>query len=164
MSILIWSRVLLIIALVELTAFIAVAFVPQSLSSYTSTILTLRSSEGGKDDGLKRELDSRLQNLTIIEELDYRVQKLRLEEQNIASFKKAKPRFLPYKECKNWVQAWGRRWESKEEWESWIADGEKRNAYIPSDPEVYYTKTGSWEGWDLFLGVKEKKKGPSDDL
>mmetsp|Transcript_17472 Transcript_17472/g.35505 ORF Transcript_17472/g.35505 Transcript_17472/m.35505 type:complete len:181 (+) Transcript_17472:268-810(+) len=106
-------------------------------------------------DSLQRELSSRLTNLTTIEELEYRVNKLKLEEANIERFKKAAPRFLPYTECKNWVHAWGRRWESKEEWEAWIADGEKRNSYIPSDPEKYYTKTGSWEGWEEFLGVRD---------
>ena len=56
-------------------------------------------------------------HLTTIDELEYRVHKLKLEQANIERFKKAGPRFLPYMECKNWVQAWGRRWESKEEWE-----------------------------------------------
>ena len=39
--------------------------------------------------------------------------------------------------------------------QDWIADGEKRNSYIPSDPEKYYTRTGSWEGWEEFLGVRD---------
>jgi hypothetical protein len=31
--------------------------------------------------------------------------------------------------------------------ENWIAAGEKRNAYIPSRPEEYYTRTGEWVSW-----------------
>jgi len=30
-------------------------------------------------------------------------------------------------------------------------EGEKRNSYIPSDPEKYYTRMGVWKGWDDFL-------------
>ena len=29
----------------------------------------------------------------------------------------------------------------------WIAAGEKKNAYIPSRPDEYYTRTGDWVSW-----------------
>lgn len=51
----------------------------------------------------------------LIEDLSYRVNKLRLEEANTRRFLKAKPRFLPYDECCKWVQAFG-RWRSKKDW------------------------------------------------
>ena len=51
-----------------------------------------------------------------IEDLNWRVQKLRLEEENKRRFLKAKPRFLPYDDCMRWVQAWGQRWTSEEDW------------------------------------------------
>jgi hypothetical protein len=51
-----------------------------------------------------------------IEDLNWRVQKLRLEEENKRRFLKAKPRFLPYEECSRWVQAWGKRWTSETDW------------------------------------------------
>jgi hypothetical protein len=38
----------------------------------------------------------------------------------------------------------------------WIADGEKRNSYIPSRPEEYYTRTGDWISWvreNEYVGV-----------
>jgi len=89
----------------------------------------------------------------VIEDLDWRVEKLRLEEANTRRFLKSGPRFLPYGECKQWVQAWGERWKSAEEWNEWIAAGEKRNSYIPSRPEEYYTRTGDWISWEDFLGV-----------
>jgi hypothetical protein len=63
-------------------------------------------------------------------DLAWRVEKLRLEEQNQQRFLKAMPRFLPYTECRKWVQAFS-RWKSKEDWREWIAMGEKRNSYIP---------------------------------
>ena len=52
----------------------------------------------------------------VIPDLDWRVQKLRLEEENKKRFLKAKPRFLPYKDAMMWVQAWGQRWETQEDW------------------------------------------------
>lgn len=51
----------------------------------------------------------------IINDLSWRVEKLRLEEQNRQQFLKARPRFLPYKECRKWVQAFN-RWSSEKEW------------------------------------------------
>jgi len=95
----------------------------------------------------------------VLEDLSWRVEKLRLEEAHKRRFLKSGPRFLPYRECQKWVQAWGERWTSAEEWNEWIEDGEKRNSYIPSRPEEYYTRTGDWVSWEDFLGVK-----PEDDV
>lgn len=66
----------------------------------------------------------------LLNDLSWRVEKLRLEEQNIQRFLKARPRFLPYNECRKWVQAFN-RWQTEDDWNEWIAMGEKRNAYIP---------------------------------
>jgi hypothetical protein len=52
----------------------------------------------------------------VLEDIGWRVEKLRLEEANKRRFLKSGPRFLPYVECKKWVQAWGERWTSAEEW------------------------------------------------
>lgn len=52
---------------------------------------------------------------SMLDDLDWRVNKLRLEEANTRRFLKAGPRFLPYEECCKWVQAFG-RWHSKEDW------------------------------------------------
>jgi len=92
----------------------------------------------------------------VMEDLGWRIEKLRLEEANKRRFLKSGPRFLPYGEAKKWVQAWGQRWTSAEEWKEWIACGEKRNSYIPSRPNEYYTRTGDWKGWDDWLGVESK--------
>lgn len=72
----------------------------------------------------------------VIRDLSWRVEKLRLEEQNTKRFLKARPRFLPYDECRKWVQAWS-RWKSKEDWREWIHMGEKRNPYIPVGEPVF---------------------------
>lgn len=66
----------------------------------------------------------------VLDDLSWRVEKLRLEEQNTERFLKAPSRFLPYEECCKWVQAFG-RWKTEEDWKEWIEMGEKRNAYIP---------------------------------
>jgi len=87
-------------------------------------------------------------------DLSYRIEKLRLEETNTRRFIKAKPRFLPYDECRKWVKYWN-EWETKEDWQSWIDLGEKSNSYVPSRPDEYYTGLGQWRGWDHFLGVTE---------
>ena len=51
----------------------------------------------------------------MLEDLNWRVNKMRLEEANTKRFLKSKPRFLPYEECSKWVQAFG-RWRSEEDW------------------------------------------------
>ena len=52
---------------------------------------------------------------SILEDLNWRVAKLKLEEANTKRFLKSKPRYLPYTECRKWVSAWG-RWTSATEW------------------------------------------------
>jgi hypothetical protein len=37
--------------------------------------------------------------------------------------------------------------------ENWIAAGEKRNSYIPSRPEEYFSRRGEWISWVSCLGV-----------
>lgn len=94
----------------------------------------------------------------VLSDLGWRVEKLRLEEANTKRFLKAKPRHLPYDECRKWVQAMN-RWDNEEEWKSWIDMGEKRNAYIPARPDEYYGRLGKWISWEHFLGksVEEEK-------
>lgn len=91
-----------------------------------------------------------------------RVNKMRLEEEHVRRMLRSKPRFLPYKDCSGWVQAWGRRWESKEEWRDWIDMGEKRNSYIPSRPDEYYGKQGTWISWDDFLFGENMKEARTE--
>jgi hypothetical protein len=96
----------------------------------------------------------------VIEDLSWRVEKLRLEERNTRRFLKAGPRFLPYDECRKWVQAWG-RWKSEDDWRQWISLGEKRNPYIPSRPDEYYGN--QWVSWEHFLGLTPERSDARDD-
>lgn len=88
----------------------------------------------------------------VIQELSWRVQKLRLEEQNTQRFLRSQARFLPYNECRRWVQAFS-RWETEDDWKQWISMGEKRNSYIPSRPDEYYGRLGQWYVGSGFLVV-----------
>jgi len=65
------------------------------------------------DEGFEHEDDDC--SASPIDDLDWRVAKLKLEEENTQRFLKARPRFLPYDECRKWVAAWS-RWESEKEW------------------------------------------------
>ena len=56
----------------------------------------------------------------VLEDLNWRVEKLRLEEANKRRFLKSRPRFLPYEECRKWVAAWS-RWESEEDWRRYVS-------------------------------------------
>lgn len=68
------------------------------------------NEEGGEEDMSFGD------SAVVIPDLDWRVQKLKLEEDNKKRFLKAKPRFLPYEDAMKWVQAWGQRWESQKDW------------------------------------------------
>lgn len=75
-----------------------------------------------------------------------------LERQWMADVKKRKPRFYTYNLCKKTVQS-ENMWKTKQEWKDWISQGEKRNRWIPSDPEAVYRELGTWISWNDFLGV-----------
>lgn len=105
-------------------------------------------SNKGIDEGESIEDDD---TPIVLEDLDWRIAKIRLEEQNIQRMLKSRPRKLPYEECRRWVQAWGGRWLTEEDWNDWILMGEKRNAYIPASPDDYYSRTGDWVSWHHFL-------------
>lgn len=86
-------------------------------------------------------------------ELFYCTNRIRLEEQWTQRFKKSGPVFLSYDRCRSWA-AGQNMWESKKEWYDWIQMGEKNASIVPSDPETFYRKCGTWVSWDDFLGMK----------
>ncbi|CAL1162222.1 unnamed protein product [Cladocopium goreaui] len=93
------------------------------------------------------------QELVFLDEKDYiRLFRSELEEHAKRALFRRKKRFLPFDDSVKWVRAMG-LWDSKKEWEEWIAMGEKRNPYIPTRPDEYYGKLGQWKGWSHFLGV-----------
>lgn len=108
--------------------------------------------EGFSDEREEMEMGEPI----LLEDLDWRVAKIRLEEENLKRILKSRPRFLPYEEARRWVQAWGGRWQSEKDWKDWIAEGEKRNSYIPARPDEYYGRIGKWISWEHFLLEEEK--------
>lgn len=119
-------------------------FVGRSGSSRSRSISRL-AGEGKKE-------------LVFLDEKDYlRLFRLELEEHAKRALFRRTRRFLPFEDCVKWVRAMG-YWDSQQEWEEWIALGEKRNPYIPTRPDEYYGKLGQWKGWSYFLGSKEGKK------
>mmetsp|Transcript_53449 Transcript_53449/g.98861 ORF Transcript_53449/g.98861 Transcript_53449/m.98861 type:complete len:190 (-) Transcript_53449:123-692(-) len=97
----------------------------------------------------------------LLDEKDYiALFRANLEEQHTREVLRRKPRFLPFKDCVRWVQAMG-LWNTEAEWREWIANGEKRNAYIPSQPDKYYGDLGQWRGWAYFLHGKSTRAAES---
>ena len=85
----------------------------------------------------------------------WRVDRARLNEQWSASIMKRRPRFLPFDAARQWARAM--HLETEDDWREWIADGEKRNPYVPSQPDEVYSESG-WLGFHDFLN------GPIEDL
>lgn len=133
----------------------------ESFSSRTSKALVLKPSmstnsnnegvdyaENKDDDENDVEVGSKWESLYI------RVARMRLEEENTKRFLRAVPAKFPYNECKEWVKKQN-MWQSKEDWDAWIDLGEGLSAYIPSDPESFFTRQGIWVSWEDFLGFEE---------
>ena len=114
-----------------------------------------------KDEGDGEIIGNNQEEPSVLNDLNWRVEKLRLEEANTRRFLKSGPRFLPYEECRKWVKAWY-RWENEQEWKEWIDEGEKRNSYIPARPDEYYGKRGEWKNWEHFLGVEVESEAESE--
>jgi hypothetical protein len=133
--------------------YIATCARPEVCHNPSISVLSATDDGDGQDDAKsfnkeRKERDSLYgedldTGAVVIDELSWRVEKLRLEEQNTQRFLRSRARFLPYNECRRWVQAFG-RWETEEDWKQWISMGEKRNSYIPSRPDEYYGRLGQW--------------------
>eukprot|EP00434_Breviolum_minutum_P039354 symbB.v1.2.034943.t1/scaffold4603.1/size37504/4 len=115
--------------------------------------LTARTTRPASGEGSLDAARGGKQELVFLDEKDYiRLFRTELEEHARRALFRRKKRFLPFDDCVKWVRAMG-LWDSKKEWEEWIAMGEKRNPYIPTRPDEYYGKLGQWKGWSHFLGV-----------
>jgi len=143
-------------------------FLPFQHATINSTNKSSKSSKNQQRHQMAINDDDEEQNENnnddeFLNGLKFRAEKLRLEEANKRRFLKARARHLPYEECRLWVQAWGNRWISEQEWREWIDMGEKRNAYIPARPDEYYGRLGKWISWEHFLGVADVDTGEEVD-
>ena len=82
------------------------------------------------------------------EEDRWRLARIRLAEQYAASVRRRRPRFLDFISARQWARAMF--FTSEEDWREWIDAGEKRNPYIPSNPDEIYADDG-WISWIDFL-------------
>ena len=85
-------------------------------------------------------------------ELNYMLNQKRLEDAWMDARKRSKPRYLSYRSCSEWAKHQN-MWKNKEEWMEWIGMGEGKPSLVPSDPESYYVKQGTWISWKDFLQV-----------
>ena len=87
---------------------------------------------------------------TAIDDLSWRVDKVRLEEANTKRFIKRKPIKMSYRESQKWLQRnFGVK--TKEEFNDLVANGNLRTPYISKRPEEYYGERGEWISWDHYL-------------
>jgi hypothetical protein len=87
-------------------------------------VLGNNESVGEEDDlfdDLVENKNKKADQATWLEDLSWRVNKMKLEEANTRRFLKAPPRFLPYAECRAWVRAWN-RWDSERDWYVYMMD------------------------------------------
>ena len=87
---------------------------------------------------------------SMLDELSWRVAKIRLEDSHTQGFLKRKPVKLRYRDARRWVQA-NLGAETKDEFKDMVANGNLRTPYIPKNPSTYYRETGDWISWDHFL-------------
>lgn len=104
----------------------------------------------------------------VIDELSWRVAKVRLEEAAKPKYLKSKPLKLSYEVSQKWIQRnWGPK--TKQEFEDLVANGNLRTPYISKRPEEYYGERGEWISWDHYLlgeckseDIENTKKGKED--
>jgi hypothetical protein len=106
-------------------------------------------NDPNKDDAPKQQRTDTNQHV-IIDELSWRVTKVRLEEANTKRLLKRKPLKLPYALSQKWIQH-NYAPKTKEEFEQLVMDGDLKNVYISKRPEEYYGERGEWISWDHYL-------------
>jgi hypothetical protein len=90
------------------------------------------------------------EDAAMMNDFAWRAEKIRLEEANTRRFLNRKPYKLPYCDARRWVQA-NLGASTEEEFNDLVANGNLRSPYLSKRPDVYYTETGEWKGWDHFL-------------
>ena len=94
-------------------------------------------------------------NLVIIDELAWRVAKVRLEEANTKRFLARRPLKMSYAQSRRFIQ---RNWgpiRTRNEFEELVANGDLRTPYISKRPEEYYGRRGEWISWEHYLSGEE---------
>ena len=118
-------------------------------------LMTLRATDNDtseEDKAFYEEFQKRYEEIQIEEA------RCALEKQHTRSFLKSRPRKLPFKHARVWVQK-NLGVDTKEEWVDFLEMGYIKSTYIPDNPEEYYTSTGEWISWDHFLNGSDDDDG-----
>lgn len=104
-------------------------------------------SPSGKDNNSNNNNN----NMVVIDELSWRIAKLRLEEANTKQLLNRKPLKMSYLQSRQFIQ---RNWgpiRSQKEFEDLVSNGDIRTPYISKRPEEYYGRRGEWISWEHYL-------------
>ena len=124
-------------------------FVPTTMS-ITPPKLHCGLFMGSKNDNDENDNIEAKSSNTAIDDLSWRVDKVRLEEANTKRFIKRKPIKMSYRESQKWIQRnFGVK--TKEEFNDLVANGNLRTPYISKRPEEYYGERGEWISWEHYL-------------
>jgi hypothetical protein len=100
-------------------------------------------------------------NMVVIDELSWRVAKVRLEEANTKRFLNRKPLKMSYFQSRQFIQ---RNWgpiRTRKEFEDLVSNGDLKTPYISKRPEEYYGRRGEWISWEHYLLGEECSSDPS---
>jgi hypothetical protein len=95
--------------------------------------------------------NSQTYKMVVIDELSWRVAKVRLEEANTKRFLNRKPLKMSYYQSRQFIQ---RNWgpiRTKKEFEDLVSNGDLKTPYISKRPEEYYGRRGEWISWEHYL-------------
>lgn len=109
-------------------------------------------SMGSEDDqGNNDGEPNQVENMILIDELSWRVAKVRLEEANTKRFLNRKPLKMSYLQSRQFIQ---RNWgpiRTRKEFEDLVSNGDLKTPYISKRPEEYYGRRGEWISWEHYL-------------
>jgi hypothetical protein len=133
------------------------AFVTSPTALHKNYIVHKSSTSDDDSEMFQGILDdadnSIMDQMDIMNELSWRLDRSKLEEQEQNRFRKriqSKPWKLPYNDARKWVQA-NLGIDTEAEYYDLVANGNLRTPYIPKNPEKYYSEDGSWISWKDFL-------------
>eukprot|EP01082_Thalassiosira_pseudonana_P005896 g5614.t1 g5614 contig2:913544-914167(+) len=122
----------------------------RSTSSSQLFISTNNNEKNPEESDVPTSNNSNQTDTVHIDELNWRLAKLRLEESYTKRILSRKPIKLPYEQSRKWIQ---RNWnpKTKEEFEDLVLNGNLRTPYISKRPEEYYGERGEWVSWEHYL-------------
>ncbi|KAL7460794.1 hypothetical protein ACHAXS_001235 [Conticribra weissflogii] len=153
------------------TAFTPMASNPQTSraclpkSFHQHALFMSKGNDSNKDnlEPLGKDDKPEINDTQYLDEISWRVAKVRLEEANTQRLLRRKPIKLGYETSRRWIQMnWAPK--SKEEFFDLVDNGNLRTPYISKNPEEYYGARGEWISWDHYLlGSLDDGKNETDN-